>query len=79
MKSIYDDLAQREAEAEKLRQTIRNTPTNDPAYVSTHKNLNNYSRLSGIWPLFLYLCLYLNKGPNNTRPSVIYPYICIYS
>jgi len=35
MKSIYDDLAKREAEAEKLRQTIRNTPPNDPAYVCT--------------------------------------------
>ena len=40
MKSIYDDLAQREAEAEKLRQTIRNTPPNDPAYVCTYKGPN---------------------------------------
>lgn len=40
MKSIYDDLSQREAEAEKLRQTIRNTPPNDPAYVCTYKGPN---------------------------------------
>ena len=38
MKDIRDDLKQREAEAEKLRQTIRNTPPNDPAYVCTYYN-----------------------------------------
>ncbi|KAJ7378122.1 hypothetical protein OS493_024787 [Desmophyllum pertusum] len=32
MKNILDDLRQREAETEKLRQTIRNTPPDDPAY-----------------------------------------------
>ena len=52
MKSIYDDLAQREAEAEKLRQTIKNTPPNDPAYVCTCKS-HNYSRpIWNIPPLF---------------------------
>lgn len=35
MKDIHDDLKQREAETEKLRQAIRNTPPNDPAYVCT--------------------------------------------
>ncbi len=37
MKGISDDLRQREAEAEKLRQAIRNTPPTDPAYVCTYK------------------------------------------
>lgn len=36
MKNISDELKQREAETEKLRQTIRNTPPSDPAYVRTY-------------------------------------------
>ena len=36
MKNITDDLRQREAETEKLRQSLRNTPPNDPAYVCIH-------------------------------------------
>ena len=36
MKNIADDLRQREAETEKLRQSLRNTPPNDPAYVCIH-------------------------------------------
>ena len=35
MKSIADELRQREAETEKLKQTLRNTPPSDPAYVRT--------------------------------------------
>lgn len=34
MKNIADEMRQREAETEKLRQAVRNTPPNDPAYVS---------------------------------------------
>ena len=33
MKNIADELRQREAETEKLKQTLRNTPPSDPAYV----------------------------------------------
>ena len=33
MKNIADEMRQREAETEKLRQALRNTPPNDPAYV----------------------------------------------
>lgn len=36
LKNIADDMRQREAETEKLRQTIRNTPPNDPAYVRAY-------------------------------------------
>ena len=35
MKNIADELRPREAETEKLKQTLRNTPPSDPAYVST--------------------------------------------
>ena len=35
MKNIADELRQREAETEKLKQTLRNTPPSDPAYVRT--------------------------------------------
>jgi len=36
MKNIADDTRQREAEAEKLRQAVMNTPPNDPAYVRSY-------------------------------------------
>lgn len=35
MKNIADELRQREAETEKLKQTLRNTSPSDPAYVRT--------------------------------------------
>lgn len=33
LRDIADDMKKREAETEKLRQALSNTPQNDPAYV----------------------------------------------